>query len=106
MLEIYEHSPIEFGTHIRLLLLFPSDEELTGETISAPLISSPSYEALSYVWESDEKTHTMRILNSTQSGSQSTTRDPPVLKSLYTAQCDLRPTDSEAPPRGLWVDAI
>lgn len=106
MAGIYEHGPIEFTTHIRLFLLFPSNEELTGEIISTPLIRLPSYEALSYVWESDEKTHTVEILDSNPSRPQSVTRDLPISKSLHLALCDLKPTHLGASPRILWVDAV
>ncbi len=61
---------------------------------------------LSYVWESDEKTHTVEILDSNPSRPQSVTRDLPISKSLHLALCDLKPTHLGASPRILWVDAV
>ena len=96
----YQYSSLESSSHIRLLRLHP-DQDLLSPRVRCDIVSIdlsaaplPSYEALSYVWGSDEKP--FRVACNESSGV-------PVTASLYHALRDLR---LENEIRMIWADAI
>lgn len=99
MLE-YPHSQLSLPTSIRLLRLLPSErdsEDLRGELFEYDLQKSNKpispYEALSYVWGSEDRPQAILIDNYGLN----------VTHNLYTALLRLR---DHSIPRIIWVDAI
>ena len=100
MEERYQYSSLESSSQIRLLRLHP-DRDLLSPRIHCDIVPVdldiaplPSYEALSYVWGSDEKPFRVACSKKTVI---------PVTASLYHALRDLR---RENEIRTLWADAI
>ncbi|KAF2649100.1 HET-domain-containing protein [Lophiostoma macrostomum CBS 122681] len=95
--DIYQEYPIaEPGNSIRLLTLLPGEGSLLKATLScANLSSSPTYEALSYVWGAMETEASYSIeLESTEME---------ITPNLYHALQSLRLKEE---PRVLWVDSL
>ncbi|KAK4210099.1 ankyrin repeat-containing domain protein [Rhypophila decipiens] len=97
----YQHRPLDEGS-IRLMQLSPDpnpedpNRPIRCNLAHMPLLGSPSihlFEALSYVWGSDEKTHTI-FIDDCEYG---------VGANLHAALHHLR---SPFLPRFLWIDAI
>jgi hypothetical protein len=79
------------------------DSELVGYLETVSWLNGPHhqpYEALSYVWGSDEKPHVFNLINEDFHG----VRQLPITSSLYNALRSLRPFGFCK--RMLWIDAI
>jgi hypothetical protein len=61
----YIYQPLESPENIRLFFLVPGsgDDPLACHILQAPITSLPRYEALSYVWGTDEPRSTLEICN-------------------------------------------
>ena len=92
--ETYTHKALDSG-HIRLLYLLPGDQgdELRGVVFSIPYESSGTYQALSYVWGTDQRTHEL------------TTPDG-ILRITSSLDKGLRRLRHKSKAILLWVDAI
>ncbi|EHK18397.1 uncharacterized protein TRIVIDRAFT_3172, partial [Trichoderma virens Gv29-8] len=96
----YRYSPLLGHRHIRLLRLLPSrnqDAPLHSQLFDYPMLElgdgSHMYEALSYVWGSSERPHTLYIDE----------RSMPITANLYEVLLRLRDKMIE---RILWIDAV
>jgi hypothetical protein len=96
----HRHFQISLPTNIRLLRLLPSEDDpknLRCELFEHPLRKSdkPSYpyEALSYVWGSEEKPKSITVDN----------QNLHITQNLYTVLLRLQ---DHSCPRVIWVDAI
>ncbi|KAI1271639.1 HET-domain-containing protein [Xylaria sp. FL0933] len=89
-MEIYKYDSL-CADEIRLVKLMPGDDssDLQGELIR----TTHTYDALSYTWGSDEKTHAIRIGDS----------ELPITANLHQALVHLR---RRRTPRFIWADAI
>jgi Heterokaryon incompatibility protein (HET) len=93
----YRYSKLSLPNSIRLLRLLPSEKD--GKSLQCELFEyrsqkpSHPYEALSYVWGSEDKPRSIIIDNQNLN----------VTQNLYTALLHLR---DHGCPRVLWVDAI
>lgn len=91
-------------TQFRLFHLAPDlrhkEDELVGYLETFTWQDHPPYEALSYVWGSDEKPHILNLINEKFDGL----RQVPITVSLHNALRSIRPTTYVK--RSLWIDAI
>lgn len=93
----FQYQSLPSGHHICVLILEPDegDEVLQGhvETVDLMQTPEPLFEAISYVWGSNIKSHTIQIARSTF---------------FITASLDvaLRQTRLRNKQRALWVDAL
>lgn len=87
------YRPLLLG-QIRLLALRPGygNEDLEGELYHAPLDSTEKYEALSYVWGSDNRSWSLKLPDGVL----------PITESLHSLLRRLRCPEK----RWIWVDAV
>ena len=95
---MYEYQPLQTPTSTRLLVLHPAGttHRISCSLLQTDLSAKPVYEALSYVW--GERANPVEIVCD---GSELE-----VTQNLAAALRQLRPSDVDADPRVLWVDAI
>lgn len=105
----YKHLPLPLGS-IRLLQLLPDRESsklLRCKLLVCTLLRSDGrarpYEALSYVWGSEEGRMQSVFITNDQKDNQTDFQELPIRENLYAALLHLQ--DPEL-PRLLWVDAI
>ena len=109
-LDYYRHSPLSKLENIRLVRLLPHEDEIAPircKILEYPLQdlgrqSAHAYEALSYVWGSEDDRQTIYIHPLDKNGSSST-GSLHVTKNLHAALLHLRDRCFD---RILWIDAI
>lgn len=92
---VYQYQPLEDPDQIRVLTLAPRS---TGDALSGDIqhirLGSVPYEALSYEWGAQERSHTFNLPND---------RPVRITQSLHTALQDLRREDEV---RVIWADGV
>jgi Heterokaryon incompatibility protein (HET) len=96
--KIYEYLPLERARGIRLFKLRAeiSDKPLSGTIEHADIDSAPPYLALSYVWGSPEKNHSVQIGD----------KELPITASLNSALLDIRHISNPGHNVYIWADGI
>ncbi|KAJ4985628.1 ankyrin and het domain protein [Stagonosporopsis vannaccii] len=99
---IYQHSPLQNTSSVRLLTLLPGSPgtPLRCQIAEVPDFQDTSYEALSYAWINDKLPEFVSVVE--DAGTEQTGSILPVTRNLCEALQRLR---SDV-PRTLWVDAI
>jgi hypothetical protein len=108
-MSVYHHKPLEQpGNCIRLLQLLPGSEDpiyLRCKLFECDLHASDGgsrpYEALSYVWGSEEKTQSIIIVGHGE--NEQNDQELRVTSSLYEALLELQDQDI---PRIIWADGV
>ena len=92
---MYQFSPLDRSEEIRLLIIHPGrdDDEILCTLSHRNLKTKPPYHALSYTWDSNIRTHGIKISTDVLS----------VTANLHSAFKRFRNSDQQ---RTLWVDAI
>ncbi|KAM5352822.1 hypothetical protein ACJ41O_005544 [Fusarium nematophilum] len=94
----YKYQPITDGKRFRILKLTPAPGRIRATLEEATADSCPPYWAVSYVWGSGERTHSLAVFNA--DGTQGHLR---ITRSCANVIGLLTPLSK---PRCLWIDAI
>lgn len=108
---VYQHSPLlQPDRSVRLLQLLPRGDD--PKNIRCKLFEcalrdtdqgTRPYEALSYFWGSDQKTHSIIVLDDRENAKDLGGQELGVTQNWYTALSHLQDHDI---PRIIWVDAV